>query len=511
MKKVGLLCCLIIAHFSMAQNRVLPIASYFKDQVFRMGTDASPVFPVENQVSNYYKYTKDSTKRYSNFGYALYNKELIELHKKEGSLWITPLLDISLGKGLADTLAKRSQNTRGARIEGALGKKVFFSTAIFENQAVFAPYIGQYVSQRGEFYPNAADSSYVLQNAVIPGAARTKPFKTEGYDYAYAVGMVRWTILPKLNVYWGNQSVFVGSGHRSMLWSDNSVPAMNLRVQYQLGEKWDFQFSKMRGFNLLRLPVATNGEAYYEPKSLSMAVIYFKPTKHTSIGLFEGGIWSRGDSLQKTPIQAAYFIPIPGGALLQEAINQKAYSLVGIDANHRFKNWMIYGQFGLNVNQSQSFVGQLGTRIFFKKASYSFVQVEFNHADKMAYAAQNPRIHYANYQLPLAHPMGGNLDELLLRFNFEWKHWFLSGQTSYYFNQSVNYKQLLPIYQVQNSATQQSFYQSLELGYRFNRSYGFDVFASFVYRNAWTSSTRMEGSWINFGLRTAINNHYYDF
>lgn len=510
--KATVVCILLIFFFVgtvTAQNRVLPIASYFRDQAL-ISNPQTPVFPQENKDVNLYKVLADTTVRYSAFGYALYNKELIELHKAEGSIWITPLLDVQLGKGLNDTLGKRMQNTRGVRMEGALGKTVFFTTSFYENQAIFAPYLHNYALARGEGYP-MADSTYQQQNGVVPGAARTKYFKTEGLDYAYAIGMIRWQAQKNLNIYWGNQPVFLGSGYRSLFWSDNSLPGMNLRVHYKLGKRWDFQMVRMRGQNLLRRPQTTNVEAFYETKSLSLSSVYFHPTTKSGIGIIESGTWYRGDSLQKTPIQAAYFIPIPGASILQEVISQKANSMIGLDAYWGFQNLFVYGQIGLNPMGAQRAFYQVGLRFHHPRFPLSFVQVEYNHTDKQAYTASNPRLHATNGNLPLAHPMGSGVDELLLRFHLEWNHFFFNFQTNYYINQNANYQHLLPLYTNQGYTGQQVIFQQAEAGYRFNRAYGLDLFVRQQYRQTSTSVSDTKNTWISAGIRTQLTNLYSDF
>lgn len=493
----------------LAQDRVLPIASYFRDQSFLVHP-GTPVFPQENAEINLYKILEDSTLRYSAFGYLLYNKELIELHKKEGSLWITPLLDVQVGKGLNDTLARRMQNTRGVRMEGALGKTVFFTTSFYENQAVFAPYLHNYALSRGELYP-LSDSTYQQQNGVVPGAARTKYFKTEGLDYAFAMGMVRWQMLKNLNVYWGNQPVFLGSGCRSLFWSDNSLPGMNLRVHYKLGKRWDFQMVRMRGQNLLRRPQTTNVEAFYETKSLSLSSIYFHPNSKSGIGIVETGTWYRGDSLQKTPIQPTYFIPVPGASVLQEAISEEAYSMLGLDVYLGLRSLYFYGQIGMNPARSNSMFYQAGVRIHHPRFPLAFVQLEYNHSDKQAYAATNPRLHATNGNLPLAHPMGSGVDELVFRMHADWNHFFLNAQTNFYLNQNANYQHLLPLYTNQEYINQQVIFQQLELGYRFNRAYGLDLFVRQQYRQTSTSVSDTKNTWISAGIRTQLTNLYSDF
>lgn len=503
--------------------RMLPIGSDFKDAVFLTAPNYESGIPEQDtywQLTGpsffpvgdfkYYDMMTEKKNRYSNFGYILHKRELIEIRDTNATIWITPLFDLSFGVELQDTAPKRYQNTRGARIEGRIGYKLFFTTSFYENQAILPSYVSDYVSQRGEQYPNMGDSTYGTQNAVIPGSARTKPFKVNGYDYAYATGMVSWLALKNLTIHFGNQPVFVGSGHRSLLWSDNSVGMMNLRAVYNV-RRWNFQFVRARGLNLLRRPEATNGEAYYEPKSISIATVHLRPTPNISIGLFEGGMWYRGDSISQKAIQPLYFLPLPGAAAIQESVdNASAYALTGIDFRSYIKGHVLYGQFALNPAKSNSIVYQAGVRVFPLKNRNLMVQLEYNHADDQAYLASIPRLNYGNYNLPVAHPAGNAFDELLLRCSWQQNHWFALVQTNYYLHQSSDATLLMPVNKTTTSYDRQVLNQYVELGYRFNRTYGLDVFAGFRYRYANDPQT-YERAWISAGIRTQLNNHYFDF
>jgi hypothetical protein len=513
MFKQLLLACLLVPGISWSQQRMLPLGSSFKDAAFAPTTgrlNGPSFFPVSEKDAGVYTILKDSAKRYSNFGHFLYQRQLIEIHDTSYHIWITPLLDLTYGAQLSDTSQRIYQNTRGARLEGTFGKRIFYTTSFYENQAILPDYVREYVLERGEQYPNAADSTYHTQNAVIPGSARTKPFKANGFDYAYAVGMITFYATPKWTICWGNQPVFIGSGHRSLLWSDNSVAMMNLRMRYRFSKKWELQLVRARGLNLLRRPVATNGEAYYEPKSMSIATLYFQPTDKLSIGLFEGGMWYRGDSISQRSIQALYFLPAPGAAAIQEAVDQSAYALLGIDFKAGIGKHLLYGQFALNPAENNSLVCQLGARIFPAKHPFIQVQVEYNHTDVNAYTAVNSRINYGNYNLPVAHPAGNGFDELLLRFNYEYQHWFAALQANYYLTQSENASLLLPTVKPAVTTSRTVFHQILEIGYRFNRTYGLEIVGAFRYRTA-NGTTDRNGAWVSLGLRTHLTNHYFDF
>lgn len=493
-------------------DRMLPMESYFRDKMLTAHYWCPATFPVENSESNYLSNNSDTKNRYSDFGYFLFNKELVELKDKNNYLWITPLLDLSLGRDLtADSLKKISQNTRGVRIEGNFNNRVLFTTAFYENQAILPNYAAQYALSKGEFYPNQSNGTYSQVNAVISGAARTKPFDANGFDYAYAVGAVMVRINKNMKVTWGNNSLFVGSGYRSMLWSDHSPGAMNLRFQWKINKYINYQFVRMRGINMLRRIGGVNGEAFYEPTSLSMSTIYIRLKEVVQIGLFEGGVWDRGDSISKKRVDAAYFIPLPGASAIAESGSGRSNTVIGLDGSAHLRFANIYGQFAMNPFVDKSSVMQAGVRFIFFEASVTggWLQFEYNQAAKNAYTSNNPRMNYASYNLPLAHPAGTNFQEFLVRAHYEDRA-FYGAASFHYYPKQVEQSTLLPINQVQNQTFKSVALVVLETGYKFNRAYGLECFAQFRYRKS-EGTTVMESSWFSAGIRTAIRNHYFDY
>jgi hypothetical protein len=170
---------------------------------------------------------------------------------------------------------------------------------------------------------------------------------------------------------------------------------------------------------------------------------------------------------------------------------------------------MIYGQIGRSAFTKNSAVGQVGARFHWFNNKSCFLQIEYNFAEKNAYLASQPRINYANYQLPLAHPMGSNLSEFVVRFNGEWKRFFINGTINYYAKQNSNYQSLLPLYVEQVNTNQQVYHQLIELGYHFNKAIGFQVFGSLRYRQL--IADKSANTWVNVGVRTQLINHYSDF
>jgi len=494
----------------MGNNRVLPMESYFRDRILIMPGNYSHVFPLTDRETGYFRTVQNDKPRYSNVGLYLYNRELIQLQDGNSQLWITPLMDVSVGKDLtADSMSRISQNTRGIRVEGMFKNRVFFTTSFYENQAILPDYARAYALSKGELYPAQSNGTYSQINAMISGAARTKPFGDNGFDYAYAVGSVTVRLGGNMDVTWGNSSLFVGSGYRSMLWSDHSAGGMNLRFRWKFSRRFEYQFVRMRGLNMLRRIGGINGEAFYEPTSLSMSTLYFHPTPNSSIGLFEGGMWYRGDSITKQAPSGLYFVPLPGASAIEEATGGKSNTVLGLDGSIRTGFAVFYGQFALNPFVEKSSVFQVGTRIFNRKYRGAFIQLEYNQADEKSYISSNPRMNYASYNLPLAHPAGTNFQEILFRGNFEYKDFFIAPALHYYPKQQEQ-STLLPVYSTAVPTSQKVILTVIELGYKFNRAYGLECFGQFRYRKS-DGTQVFESSWISAGIRTAIRNHYFDY
>lgn len=107
--------------------------------------------------------------------------------------------------------------------------------------------------------------------------------------------------------------------------------------------------------------------------------------------------------------------------------------------------------------------------------------------------------------------MGAGVDEVIIRLRAEWNHLFVSSSTNYYLNQWDNYRQLLPVYETTSGTNQQVFYETLELGYSFNHGYGLEIFGSAKLRMVNNPLQNGQSYWFNLGIRTALNNHYFDF
>ena len=502
--------------FSFGQQNLVPLHSFYKDQLFANKLskpyNEGSFLPISEGEYNLLPAILDSTPRYYTVTDILYRKHLIEITSKDCYITISPAANISLGKDFTDTTDRRlMQNTRGVFVEGDLFKKFSFATSFYENQARFTPYEDNYYSSVGEQYQNTA-GEYYTQNAVIPGAGRTKEFKVDGFDYAFAVGYFSYAPIKQLRISAGNNPQFIGDGYRSLLLSDNSYSAPYLRLDWKISPKFNFTYYRSRLINLLRRRLSSSAEVYYETKGHSVNYFTYKPTEKMSISLFEGSIWNRGDSLTSKMSHPLYYNPVPFISSLILNGKNEVVSLLGINANYQLgDNHRIYAQLAMNDWNTEKLGYQLGYRGYnFFGLNDFMLQLELNHVPANIYEASNPRLNYSHYNLPLAHSKGSGFREMVLRANYEYKHWFADLRSAFYILDDFSQGAHLALYESSPAIDGAIYYQALELGYRFNRKMNLSIFSRWRIRMTSEFGIPVANS-IQVGMRTALTNHYDDF
>jgi hypothetical protein len=516
LKFVALLLMIGLNWTAFSQQNLSLLNQFYRDRYFLHAGQAdvpvTSVFPFNESDFDLNKRLADSSKQYYELTQILFKKHLLEFKGEDYYLTISPVADLSIGKDLSDTNSRRLfQNTRGIFVEGDLLKNFSFSTAFYENQSRLSTYETSYYRSIGELYPNQSSGVYNTQNAVIPGAARTKPFKSDGFDYAYAQGNLIYKPHRSIALIAGNTPHFIGNGYRSILLSDNGVGSPFFRADVTFSKKWKFMYLRQRLLNLMRKPVSTTVESYYESKGMSVNYLTFHATKKIAISLFESAIWSRGDSLSSFASNPLIYNPIPFVAPL--AIGKdKLTSVIGLNLSMLVgNNHHLYGQFALTNLNVEASAFQLGYR------GYSFfglkdfmLQLEYNYVAKDMYSSSNRRLNYMHYNLPIAHPAGTNFNEFLLRTNYEWKRIYADLKTIVYLLEDHSSVALLPVKKITTQRSGSVLHNQLEVGYRFNRKMNLTIFGSWLLRSEMLDVFQ-KTSIFSFGLRTAINNHYNDF
>ncbi len=521
MKVVGFLVLLFFANFLFGQQNTLPISSFYKDQLFRSHRISEDVkiqfigssfLPITEKAFNLHHYIRDSSVQYYEPIDYLFKKHLLEVKGDDYYITISPVVNMGLGQDFEDSLPKRLfNNTRGVLVEVDIMKNFSFMTSLFENQNRFTTYENDYYSSIGERYPKP-DSTYAPQNAIIPGAARTKPFKEDGFDYAYAIGNVVYHLHKRMTFTAGNNSQFIGTGYRSLLLSDNSVPSVYFRGDFLIVPGLNYTVLRSKQFNLFRRPNFTTVEAYYEPKLFSTHYLEYLLNGKLSFGIFEGSYWNVGDSVSSKNVHGAYYLPLPflGGGIVNN--ENEVSTLAGFQVNYLpFSSLKIYGQLAMSNWNTRAIGTQLGLRWYdVLGLKNSMIQAEYNQAPKDLYLSNNSRLNYSSYNLPTAHPKGNGFQELVFRMNYTKKRFYGDLKCVFYDLRSYEQGSLLFDNQSITGLSGQIYHQQIELGYRMNRKMNLEIFIQHLYRNNDLSGPEFTNAIIG-GIRTGLRNHYNDF
>src|SRR5690606_30643450 len=173
-------------------------------------------------------------------------------------------------------------NTRGVYVQGGLGKKFNFFTALYESQGRFAQYYNQYAESI-----KAAD-----EVAIIPGRGIAKPFKKDAYDYPVAEAYLSYSPANFINVQFGHGKNFIGDGYRSLFLSDVASPAPFLKLNTKF---WKIKYTNTwMWLKDVRPEVQEDGA--YLTKYMATHYLSWNVSKRFNLGFFESVVWSKSDN-----------------------------------------------------------------------------------------------------------------------------------------------------------------------------------------------------------------------
>lgn len=426
---------------------------------------------------------------------------------------VDPLIDLELGKDFNDKDQPiKFWNTRGIRIQVKFFKNFAFETSIYENQATLLKYQSDYILAHGEF--NVSGNGYIQSHAIVPGYARTKPFKTTGFDFAFAKGYFHYHPTQWLSIEAGNGNHFIGHGYRSLLLSDFSVNYPYLKPELLLFNKrlqYNVLYASQQ--NLYRLPFHVTPEANYERKLSVGHYLEYSISKNIQVGLFENSTWIRVDSQGTTPFNAVAFNPLFGTELM--AANNSNYNgFYGLNASVNIKSTRIYAQLIIDNKKISGY--QLGFSLFDVFIPKLNFQLEYNQVASETYLGENKRANYNHSNLPLAHPLGNNFQEIIAIIDFQYKRWFLMN-TAIYSQRNIsdtNQVNETLLFQPNNlsySTSNTVWFNRLEFGYRFNKKYNLELYIGYLNRISTVKNIDNRSNFAYFGIKTNLHQKTLDW
>jgi len=466
----------------------------------------------------------------------VFSEHFILLNGEDYSVIASPIINLSKGKEFIDK-KNTFTNTRGFIVEGDLGKKISFFSSFAENQSIFPNYI----------------DAHIRDNRVVPGQGYARDFKETGFDYAMSSGYVSYRANKMFAVQFGHGKHFIGDGYRSLLLSDNSFNYPYLRIQTTF---WKVQYTNLytefQDINyFLNNGLDNYDQMGYAKKYMSAHYLSINATKKLNISLFESVIWRMNHAPGTNGFDVNYLNPIAMLRPIEFSVNSPDNVLVGLNAKYKLPlSSYLYGQLVLDefslldLKQNNGFWAnkfgyQLGYKIFNSFGVENLtLQTEYNLVRPYTYAHHKPQQNYAHYNQPLAHPLGANFSEFLVMANYKYKRWQLDGKiifvkygakvtgddTSYgndlYESTGIFEETSGKVYEGRPSDFGIEMYQGnlttvnlkfFNIAYIVNPKTNLKINLGVTLRDFKNEDDELQTQFINFGVKSDLFNHYYDF
>ncbi len=409
-------------------------------------------------------------------------------------------------------------------VRGDIGKKFSFESSFLENQATFAQYIDAHIDSMNHSFPNAINYLY----NVIPGQGRAKTFKKNGYDFGYSSGYVSYSPNKHFNIQLGHGKHFVGDGYRSLLLSDNAFNYPFVRITSSFGK---FQYTNLYTsfMNLSDGGVATppGTERLFQKKAASFQHLSWNIHQRIQLGIFQGLIWKASDSKGRMFLNASYFNPVIGISGAELGLDHGNNIILGSTLKLKITNSIsFYGQVMVDETGSsgRNKTGfQAGAKYFDVLAIKNLhLQFEYNRVHAYSYASNDPAQSYSHFNQPLAHPLGANFKEAVAFLDYRIGDFFTEIRISF-----ANTGNDYPNYNFGNNLfisdtsylppallegdTRLLTHSDFHIGYLVNPSTNFNIVLGITNRASASATETSDSSLIYFGIRTSLNNFYFDF
>lgn len=444
------------------------------------------------------------------------NEDFIKLKYENFNLQINPLFNLSYGRDRNES-QQFYNNTRGIEIKGGLGHKFSFYSAFFENQARFEPYI----------------TDEIRKSLVAPGQGAVKILKDNKFDFSRVSAYISYTPIEQLNIQIGHSKHFIGEGYRSLLLSDNAFNYPFLKLSATLGQfQYVLLWNQYQSFSVAYYN-------YHRRKYGAISYLSWVPKSGFELSVFESIMWPGNTPEDSRKFNLNYFNPLIFSRSLIYGLNDEKNILLGLNAKIKLYRFaQLFGQIALdnvdrNDQSGNNFAYQIGIKHFdlfhqqLKNQSL-FVHAEYNFIAPYTYSWNDPQQAYSHYNQPLTHPSGSGLKEILATANYQFKDVGLMIRGSYLINSldTLNTNFGSDIFKANEiisgvvSHTGNSPGQGIEnkmvhlyseLSFRINPATNMKLFVGAHFRKSTSTINSSESMFYSIGIKTDLNNYYYDF
>jgi len=320
-------------------------------------------------------------------------------------LHVNPVLYLGVGND-----SRRDEalfiNTRGVEVRGMVDNTVGFYTYLADNQTLLPSYVADWMTTFN----------------VVPHEGFWKNYKNgKGVDFLHARGYITFPATKHIGLTFGHDRMFIGNGHRSLVFSDFGPPALFLKGNVKV---WKLNYL----FNVSQMTADRTSSAgsAYPNKFVALHHLSMNVGKKLNIGIFESVAFSPDDSVGTDHFRLEYLNPIIFYRAIEQQNGSSDNVMLGVDFKWTpVKRISFYGQFlldefvienlrGGNGWWANKFGVQLGGKyIDAFGLSNLDLQGEVNVIRPFTYSHHTIFGSYSNYRQPIAHPLGANLKEFL--------------------------------------------------------------------------------------------------
>ena len=349
-----------------------------------------------------------------------------EMDREEFYIRVNPIIN---GKAFA---ARNDDflflNQRGIEIRGGIDGKVFFHTSILESQARFADYV----------------RDQIAEDQAVPGAGFFKDYNSQvvdvedAQDFLLAQGYVGFNISKHVYAQLGHGRNFIGDGYRSMFLSDFGNNYFYLKLNARV---WKFHYQTL--FAELNPAGARDdiGDVLIPKKYSAMHHLSYNITKNLNVGIFEAVMFNRNNNFE-----LQYLNPVILYRTVEQALGSSDNAFVGLDFKWNLLNrFQLYGQLLLDefkfdelfIERRGWWANKYGVQLGVKYIDMLGIdhldgQIEYNSARPYTYTHRDSSASYTHYNQPLAHPLGANFKEIVLRLRYQaGKKWLIKPRIIY--------------------------------------------------------------------------------
>lgn len=439
-----------------------------------------------------------------------------EVKAKDFHLILNPVFQYIVGKERNNS-EHIFLNTRGITLRGSIANRIAFTAYATDNQERDPQYVKDFVTER----------------QAVPGVGYYKDFKVTGYDYFDARGTITLNAAKYIDITFGYDKNFIGNGYRSLFLSDFANNAVFLKLATRI---WKLNYQNL----FMELVNAHYGfgnrgiDDYLPKKYAAIHHLDMGLTKWLNVGLFEAIVFGRSDHFE-----LGYLNPVIFYRSAEQQNGSVDNALVGLDAKanvaHRFQ---FYGQLLLDEFKLAELKKKWWGNKFGFQAGAKYIdafgianldlQAEWNRIRPFTYSHTDSVASYTHDNLPLAHPLGANFNEVLgsLRYQFAPRWTFLlkallykqgkdTSITSY--GSNIFLPNRLPYrvqdygYEVGSGALTKVAYGSFLLSYEWKPNLYLEGSAMFRRQTAYANKPLQNTAVIYLGIRWNMHRRDYEF